>query len=295
MTFKGIGENQILSSDGTLAAPSIASTNHPDTGLAWDVGGTGAITLSMDGASLMQWNGGAIPFTTTSGRFRVPSGLSGTPGLQIEDFDWGIFRSSTTYFATVLEGAERGWRVGNFGGVGGFLVYDPSGSVMSIASVNDFDTGVNWATGGANTLSVETAGVERTRWGASGEIVDAPALANSTGAVSDTGAVQTTDATQTTLHTLTLADNTTYAVSVTVAGRDTAGTERCSYIRYVQAHRQGGGGATISAITTPFSVESDAGLDCTYTVSGNDLRVSITGKAGTTINWSGSIKYIGSE
>lgn len=294
MAFRGMGETQLFLNAGDVDNPAIAHQGDLDTGMFFDSVAP-SISATVAGVENMACRG-SIGAIAVKNIFTNNSSTAGSPALQFQRTDNGFYGINNQAFAATIEGIV---------GPAGFaivstvrtLIILPGGStsVACVSASGDNDTGIHFNPGGVNTISVGTAGVQRTHWGASGEIVDAPALANSTGACRDTGAVQTTDATQTTLHTLTLADNTTYAVSVTVAGRDTAGTERCSYIRYVQAHRQGGGGATISAITTPFSVESDAGLDCTYTVSGNDLRVSITGKAGTTINWSGSIKYIGSE
>jgi hypothetical protein len=107
-----------------------------------------------------------------------------------------------------------------------------------------------------------------------------------------TAAIQTTDATQTTLWSKALADTTLYWVEVSVIGRDTAGTERAMYGKKVLVYREGGG-ATIQGTVQDVhaDVETSAGIDVTFTVSGNNVRVSVTGLAATTFNWVATIKY----
>lgn len=112
-------------------------------------------------------------------------------------------------------------------------------------------------------------------------------------AVTTTAAVQTTDATQTTIFSLTLNDDTVYTFDVMITMRDEAGVERASYIRQVRAHREAAGSATLGTINQPFADETTAGLDATFTVSGNDIRVSATGLAATTINWVAFVRYQG--
>ena len=106
---------------------------------------------------------------------------------------------------------------------------------------------------------------------------------------------QTTDGSATTALTKTLADDTVYTIQALIVGRDTSGTDRASYIREAPAHREGGGSATLTSIQAAYTSETDAAWDATFTVSGNDLRVTVTGKAATTVNWSVSLRSIGSE
>ncbi len=105
-----------------------------------------------------------------------------------------------------------------------------------------------------------------------------------------TAAVQTTNDTVTSLFTFTLVDNTLYSFEATVIGRDAAGAERAYYVRAVRAHRQGGG-ATLGTVQTLVTDESDAAWDCTWDVSSNDVRLRVTGKAATTINWVCTVDY----
>jgi hypothetical protein len=108
--------------------------------------------------------------------------------------------------------------------------------------------------------------------------------------------VQTTDATaNVTLYSQTLADDTVYVYSVLVTCRDTGGTERAAYARRVRVHRESAGVAVLGTIEAPYTDESDAGMNVTFTVSSNDIRVSVTGKAATTINWAAQVTSIGAE
>jgi hypothetical protein len=105
-----------------------------------------------------------------------------------------------------------------------------------------------------------------------------------------TGAVQTTDATQTSCKALTLADNTLYWLEADVIGRDTGGTDRAYYKLAGLVYRQGGG-ATLGTVNVIVEDETNAAWDATLTVSSNDVRVSVTGAAATTINWVCTVRY----
>jgi len=105
--------------------------------------------------------------------------------------------------------------------------------------------------------------------------------------------VQTTDATQTTLDTLTLDAAKTYHIEAWVVGVKSDDTVRASYHIACTAYRTAAGSATLQgAVTVLHSQESDATWDATFTVSGNDLRVSVTGVAATTVRWACSLQYI---
>lgn len=105
--------------------------------------------------------------------------------------------------------------------------------------------------------------------------------------------VQTTDATQTTLDSITLLDENTYHAKGVVTGVKSDGSDRASYELDVTVYRTGAGGATIQGtVTSLHSQESNAAWDATFTVNGNDLRLSVTGVAATTIEWGGFIQYM---
>lgn len=115
--------------------------------------------------------------------------------------------------------------------------------------------------------------------------------------VQTTAAIQTTDATPTTAFTLALADSTLYRVTIEVLARDTSGTNRAFYAKTCLAYRQGGG-ATIEGTGNHLGgldgVLGTSGADpweADFSVSSNDLRVTVTGAAATTINWVLAVHY----
>ena len=101
--------------------------------------------------------------------------------------------------------------------------------------------------------------------------------------------VTTMDATVTTLFTTTLAVTSAYIFQVSVACRSNTGSLRSGYRRTVMAYREGGG-AVLGTVQSDYTDESDATLDGPFDVSGNDLSVRITGKAGTTVHWAGLLE-----
>ena len=296
--------DQVLVGDGVLATPSIAASAHPDTGIAWNIGAGGDLDFVVDGALNQRLKVDHTNFLVP----HVPrSGTPAAPGFCFgNSFTSGVHSSGSNNFGTASNGIKAGWRVTNIGGGKAavhFQDHQPSGTMcVSLSggydtSAFDFDTGISFHVGGTNNeVSVFSNGVERTKYTAAGAIVEAPELANSTGIVHEAAAVQTTDATaNVTLFSKTLADDCCYVFDVLVTCRDTGGTERAAYARRVRAHRQGGGAATLGTIEAPYTDESLASMNCTFTVSTNDLRVSVTGKAGTTINWAAQVTSIGAE
>ena len=107
------------------------------------------------------------------------------------------------------------------------------------------------------------------------------------------GVVQTTDATITTVATFTLAATSkVFHVKGIVVGRTTSDANRASYELDVTVYRAGAGAVIQGAITSVHTVESDATWNATFDVTGNDLRLRVTGVAATTINWSGVMTYV---
>lgn len=106
--------------------------------------------------------------------------------------------------------------------------------------------------------------------------------------------VQTTDATQTTLYSETLADESAYMVRAYVTGKKNDSTDRAVYGKVACVYRDAGGGATIQGSVGDIftDIESNASWDVTVTVNTNDVRVSVTGVAATTIDWKGKIEVI---
>lgn len=97
--------------------------------------------------------------------------------------------------------------------------------------------------------------------------------------------VQTTDATQTTLDSFTLGSETSSTVTWTVTGVKSDGSQMAGYS--VTACFKNDGGTLTQVGTTVVTVlgESDAAWDCTIDNSGTTIRLRVTGKAATTIQW----------
>jgi len=111
--------------------------------------------------------------------------------------------------------------------------------------------------------------------------------------ITDPAEVQTTDATVTTLDSLTLLDENTYQVEAWVVGVRSDGAARASYHLAATVFRTAAGGATLQgSVTSLHTQESDVNWEATFTVSGNDIRASVTGVAATTIQWGSTITYI---
>jgi len=111
--------------------------------------------------------------------------------------------------------------------------------------------------------------------------------------ISDTAEVQTGDAVQTTLDTIALLDENTYHVEAFVVGVQSDGTDRASYHIACTAYRTAAGGATLQGgVTQLHANESNAALDATFTVSGNNLLVRVTGIGAETWEWGSSTMLI---
>lgn len=108
-----------------------------------------------------------------------------------------------------------------------------------------------------------------------------------------TSTVQTTDATETSIDSFTLDDEETYVIRINVVGTKSDGSDRCGVIKTAVVYRDGGGSATIEGSITAMIEEFSDGLwDVDITVSGNDMRASVTGVAATTINWVCSMQIL---
>ena len=303
MAFLGIGEDQILADDGSVAAPAITAASDPNTGLAFGVGGVDNFSAVAGGIECLRFSdSGSTPGRMlTSVPLQPLQGTAALPAIAMAiNEDYGFYSRTTSAFGTTLGGVQHGWETGRFGAAQFFFAardeHQTSPVVLcSLGNWNDLDTGISFGTDTSASVGLFTAGVECLRCAPGSELITHPELANSTGIVNDSAAVQTSDATaNVTLYSKSIADNTCYVFDVLVTCRDTGGTDRAAYARRVRVHRQGGGVATLGTIEAPYTDETDAAMDCTFTVSSNDLRVSVTGKAAT-INWAASITYIGAE
>jgi plastocyanin len=101
--------------------------------------------------------------------------------------------------------------------------------------------------------------------------------------ISDTAEVETLDDTPTTLDTIALLDENTYMFEAFVAAVRSDGTDRASWHIACTAYRTGAGSATLQGgVTILHGSESNAALDATFTVSGDNLLVTVTGIAAET-------------
>lgn len=96
---------------------------------------------------------------------------------------------------------------------------------------------------------------------------------------------QTTDATQKTLGTYTPADATAINVKVQVVGRKSDGSQAAGYLLEATFRRSGSTTTQVGSTTAVATHEDDASWDATLDASGTDVRVRVTGKASTTIDW----------
>jgi len=107
-----------------------------------------------------------------------------------------------------------------------------------------------------------------------------------------TATVATTNATETTLDILTLVDDTLYQITTRIVARRTDSADRGSMIRRVTAYRESGGGATIvGSVDTEYS-EGNSNYLATFDVTGNDLRIRVTGIAANNVDWKSSTEVV---
>lgn len=100
----------------------------------------------------------------------------------------------------------------------------------------------------------------------------------------------TTTVSQQTIDSITLDDNKVYhATAIVKAFED--GVNRASYKLEATVYRDGGNATLQGGVTSVHTSESEAAWDATFTVSGNILRVSVTGEAATTIGWTCTMIY----
>ncbi len=108
--------------------------------------------------------------------------------------------------------------------------------------------------------------------------------------IRDEATLTTTTVSQQTIDSVTLDDNSTYhATAIVKAFED--GVNGASYKIETTVKRDGGGATLIGGVTSVHTSEEEAAWDATFTVDTNDLRVSITGEAATTIVWACTLIY----
>ncbi len=111
--------------------------------------------------------------------------------------------------------------------------------------------------------------------------------------VSSQAEVTTTDATQNNAIVLTLDDGEVYLIEIVVTGIKSDETDRGTSVLRAFYYRTGGGSVNIQgSVDTVFDERSNTNWKIELTLSGNDVRASVTGLASTTINWKCSMRYI---
>lgn len=106
-----------------------------------------------------------------------------------------------------------------------------------------------------------------------------------------TAFARTTDATVTTLYSLTLPANSAACFEVILLARDIA-TDASAFFRIGYGAYRAGGGATETGTVDVTSKTAALAAAATADISGNDMRIRITGIAATTIDWQAQIRHI---
>ena len=105
--------------------------------------------------------------------------------------------------------------------------------------------------------------------------------------------ITTTNEVQATVDSITLLDENTYQLSAYVIGVRSTGADRAGYHIEATAYRTGAGAATLQGtVTSIHAQESNATWGATFTVSGNDVRLSVTGTSEGNVEWTGTLKHL---
>jgi len=179
------------------------------------------------------------------------------------------------------------------------------GSLTLTAGNGGSDVGgsitLNGGSGGTNTdggnVTLHAGALAGT--GNDGEILfRQPGSTNSTFLKHQLGRTATTDATQTTAYTKTLSADSMINIQAFVSARRTGGTggtngDCAGYVVIGTYQKVGAGGATlVGSVTAVHTAENQAAWDATFTVSGNNVLLSVTGAANNNITWRWHIQYI---
>lgn len=102
--------------------------------------------------------------------------------------------------------------------------------------------------------------------------------------------VATTNATVTTIETIAVPSSTTIFIEAYVVARRTGGVsgtaeDGAGYIVRGTYKNSGGTATVIGAVSAEFTAESQAGWDCTLTVSSGNVLLRVTGAAGNNVTW----------
>ncbi len=104
--------------------------------------------------------------------------------------------------------------------------------------------------------------------------------------------VETTDDTPTEVDEFALDDEETYMVRIFVVATKDDGSDRCGVMKQAVVYRDGGGAIIQGNVSLTLEEYSNSNWDIDITVSGNNVRATVTGVAATTINWKCSMQFI---
>ncbi len=107
--------------------------------------------------------------------------------------------------------------------------------------------------------------------------------------------ITTTDNTETALHAITLDEGAVYLITAEVIGENSDHTIVIGSIIECTVKRVGSGSAEIVGNVTNTHTGKDSGAaswSVDFTVSGNDLRLSVTGGNAVTVDWESDLNYL---
>lgn len=275
------------------------------------IGGTGTTsTLSLRSTSGVGATGADILFQTGN------NGATEAARI-VNNGDFGILNTDPT---TPLSGqfSLQGLAVGNTSGSYGISILSSSSSTLSSLRFTDggsslWDQGSLVYNHSTDTMSVSTARGTRLTIGPTGTatmIQDTPGttvLNLQTTATNDDPTMQvrqnrvaTTDATQTTLDTIAITASRTYCIQSTVVARRTGGSagtadEGAGYDKKACYTTKAGTVTLLGSIATVIEVEDQAGWDFTFSVSGANVLLRVTGATNNNVTWHSTVtvSYVG--
>lgn len=115
-------------------------------------------------------------------------------------------------------------------------------------------------------------------------------LDDTTGVKRIPGKIQTTDATYTMCSFYTLPDECLAFVTATVLGIQSGSSNTAGYKLNAVVEAQSGTRAVVSTVEQSIIKEDTPTWDANIDVSGNDVRVMVTGVAATTIDWQATME-----
>lgn len=245
--------------------------------------------------------GGDIDFITGSGSTRFRLNSSG---------DLIYLNTSTVIRADTTDGSDNARLLLAGGGDstdsrGGYIIINGNehaglGGIQIHSGTASAGVGINiQVNSSTGELNLGTNGATRVAINSSGRLTHkAHSGYAGTGRVQETAAVNTTDNTTTNLYTLTLADNTTYMFEVNISARYNSTTAKGvgGKLKFL-VYRNNGGAATIAADNGGRIKEIESygtpGYDFDVDVTGNDIRIRVTGATSETVSWTATIERVG--